>query len=439
MFKKLLYSNTSWSLISNGLTAILGFVNLALIARIFTKDQAGMWFMLLTVYTLLEMLRSGWVQTPFIRFYVSAQHEDERRKLTGASWQLLLAFTLVISLFLLPALLFKSFDQPAFKLAKHYTVLWLLCALPFQLLQWQLQARSQFKKLAAIKIIFALLFSAFLLLQFKLKLDLEITVMFYGGIQLFIGMAGILVKWVRLGRWDADLSAERKKLSGFGKYSMLTMITSSLLRSSDQFIIAAWLGPSALALYAIPQKLVEAIEIPVRSFASVAMPAATALYHKHDSNSLRMLFYRQAGFLSFIILPLVAVLLLFPVPVVNLLGGGKYLQSAMLLRIFCCYALLIPLDRYCGLLLDAANRPGLNSLKVILMLIVNVVLDIAALSMGMGLYGVAAGSTITFLLGVIIGWGQLKDILCAFKPILFWREGITRSFNSFKNTPIPLK
>lgn len=438
MVRKLLYSNTSWSLISNGLTAILGFVNLALIARLFSKDEAGMWFMLLTVYTLLEMLRSGWVQTPFIRFYVSARHENERRQLTGASWQLLLFFTIAISLLLLPALLFKSFDQPAFKLAKHYTVVWLFCALPFQLLQWQLQARSQFKKLAAVKIVFALLFSALLLLQFKLKSDINLIVLFYGGIQLFIGVAGMAFKWLRLGKWT-NTSAERKSLSGFGKYSMLTMIASSLLRSSDQFIIAAWLGPSALALYAIPQKLIEAIEIPVRSFASVAMPAATALYHKHDSQGLRKLFYRQAGFLSFLILPLAAAFMLFPVPVVNLLGGGKYLQSAMLLRIFCCYTLLIPLDRYCGLLLDAANRPGYNTLKVISMLIINVVLDIAALSMGAGLYGVAAGSTITFLLGVVIGWVQLKDILCAFKPILFWREGITGFWGSLKNTPIPLK
>lgn len=439
MIRKLLKSNTSWSLGSNILTAVLGFVNLALIAHLFPKNEAGLWFMLLTVYTLLEMLRSGLIQTPFIRFYVSAQREVERMRLTGVSWQLLLLFTFFIALLMLPASYLSCFDQPAFVLAKKYTLLWLVCALPFQLLQWQLQARGYFRKLAVVKVVFSLAISALLLLQFKLKLSIQVIVLLYGNIQLFIGVLGLLIGWLKLGYWSKT-DSERKRLLGFGKYSMLTMVASSLLRSSDQFIIATWLGPSALALYAIPQKLVEAIEIPVRSFASVDIPVATSLFHKDDKADLRTFFYRQAGLLSILILPLVTILLLFPVPIVNLLGGGKYHQSAMLLQIFCFYALLIPLDRYCGLLLDAANRPRLNTLKVILMLIVNVVLDIAAVYSGMGLYGIAAGSTVTFLLGLIIGWFQLKDILSAFTPLLFWKEGVLKIFNNFfTKTAMPSK
>ena len=90
---------------------------------------------------------------------------------------------------------------------------------------------------------------------------------------------------------------------------MLTMVTASLLRSSDQFIIASFLGPAAVAVYSVPQKLIEAIEIPVRSFASVAVPNATSLWQHDKIQQLRKFFYSQCGMLTTMILPLLLMLL----------------------------------------------------------------------------------------------------------------------------------
>jgi len=435
MIKKILRSNTSWSLISNGATALLGFVNLGFIAHVYSKDDAGKWFMLITVYTLLEMLRSGWVQTPFVRYFVVAATDEEKKRLTGASWQLLLGFTLLMAIIALPVMYFFKLDSGAFFLAKKFTLLWLLSALPYQLLQWQLQARSQFKKLALAKIFFTVGFTILLVLQLKFKFNIASIALFYALLQFVAGLGGFALGWLHFGTWKTNLRPERRKLSSFGKYSMLTMVTSSLLRSSDQFIIAFWLGPAAVAVYSIPQKLIEAIEIPVRSLASVAVPKATALFQSEKIQELRLLFYKQCGFLTALIFPMLLVFLVFPSFIVNLLGGGKYHESALLLQIFCFYAALIPLDRYCGVLLDAGNRPQKNTLKVLAMLAINITLDVFALWLGAGVYGVAAGSTITFLLGVVIGWVQLKDILAAFTVKLFWKEGVTNSINSLKGVP----
>jgi O-antigen/teichoic acid export membrane protein len=432
VIKKILRSNTSWSLGANGITAFLGFLNLGLIAHQFSKDDAGKWFMLLTIYTLLEMFRSGWIQTPFVRYYVVAKDDQERKRFTGASWQLLLGFTIIIAVVLFVIFSFVPIASGAFSLAKRFTILWLFAALPYQLLQWQLQARSQFKKLSIIKIIFPVTFSVLLLLETKYHFKIETVVLIYAVLQFMAGLSGVFFGWLHFGQWRTVLKAERKVLSGFGVYSMLTMITSSLLRSSDQFIIAIWLGPAAVAVYSIPQKLIEAIEIPVRSFASIAMPKAASLWRDGKLKELREYFYSQCGLLTVIILPLLVVLFTIPTPIVNLLGGNKYHQSSMLLQIFCFYAALIPLDRYCGLLLDAGNRPKLNTVKVIFMLITNVALDLLALWAGFGLYGVAAGSTITFLIGVIIGWIQLKDVLNAFVPKLLWHHGIHRSIANLR-------
>jgi O-antigen/teichoic acid export membrane protein len=414
MLRKLLFSNTSWSLVSNGATALLGFLNLALIAHQYSKPDAGQWFMLLTVYTLFEMLRSGWVQTPFVRYFVVA---------TGV-------IALVLSVFY-----FIKIDNSAFFLAKKFTILFLFSALPYQLLQWQLQARSLFKKLSVIRIVFPITFTILLLFQSKFKLPIESVVLIYALLQFLAGIVGIFLGWLHFGKWNVNIGAERKRLSNFGKYSMLTMVTASLLRSSDQFIIAFWMGPAAVAVYSIPQKLIEVIEIPVRAFASIAVPHATSLFQAQKLADLKLFFYRQCGLLTAIILPLLIVFFSFPGFIVNLLGGSKYHESTLLLQIFCFYAALIPLDRYCGVLLDAGNRPQKNTVKVIIMLIINITLDLLALWLGFGIYGVAAGSSITFLAGIILGWIQLKDILDSFAIKLFWTEGIIKSINLFKKAP----
>lgn len=432
MIKKIINSNTAWSLSSNGLIAILGFINLGFIARLFSQADAGMWFMLLTVYTLLEMLRSGWVQTPFVRFYILANGYTQQLKLVAAAWQLLIVITLIISLFLIPLIIFNYQISPAFKLAQNYTLLWLISALPYQLVQWQLQAKSMFKKLAIIRLVFTLCFTVILLLQAKYKLSINSLALSYALIQFLVGLTAVFGGWLKFGIWQTKLYNERKQLSNFGKYSMFTMITASLLRSSDQFLIATWLGPAAVAMYAIPQKLIEAIEIPVRSFASIAAAKATILYKENQFLTLRLFFYRECGMLLAIILPVILLFFFFPTFIVNLLGGSKYESSSILLQIFCGYAILIPLDRYCGVLLDAGNKPQKNTLKVVLMLLINVIGDIAALRLGAGIYGVAAVSTVTFMFGIIVGWYQLKDILQSLSAKLLWQQGVIINLKALK-------
>ncbi len=432
MIQKLYRSNTVWSLISNGLTAILGFANLALIAQHYSKTDTGKWFMLLSIYTLLEMLRSGLVQTPFIRYFIISETKTDKDALVASAWQILLVFTIIICAILLPFIIFYKSDDSAFSIAKTNIILWLIASLPYQLTQWQLQAKSEFKKLAIIRILFPLCFTALLIFNTFYPLSIGSISLIYALIQLNCGIISLLLGWLSFGNWKLKHKEQWKKLTGFGKYSMLTMVSASLLRSSDQFIIAFWLGPTAVALYSIPQKLIEAIEIPVRSFASVAVPKATSLFIQKQLFELKLFFYKQCALLCMIIFPLITAFLIFPHFIINLMGGKQYQQSALLLQIFCFYAALIPVDRYCGVLLDAIDKPQQNTLKVILMLSINILGDCLFLYLGYGIYGVAAVSTITFLFGVLYGWIQLKDILQKFSFKLLWKEGVVDLLRKLK-------
>ena len=72
-----------------------------------------------------------------------------------------------------------------------------------------------------------------------------------------------------------------KELIDFGKYSMGTLIGSSLLKSADTFIIglSPVLGSAGIAMYAIPLKLTDLLGIPLRSFAMTAYPRMSKKMH----------------------------------------------------------------------------------------------------------------------------------------------------------------
>jgi O-antigen/teichoic acid export membrane protein len=69
------------------------------------------------------------------------------------------------------------------------------------------------------------------------------------------------------------------------------------------------------------------------------------------------------------------------------LGGRQYLgtdpitgfNAATIMRIFSIYGLLLPIDRMTGIGLDAINKPNINFLKVLYMVIANIVGDLIAI------------------------------------------------------------
>ncbi|MBK7682796.1 MAG: oligosaccharide flippase family protein [Bacteroidetes bacterium] len=189
------------------------------------------------------------------------------------------------------------------------------------------------------------------------------------------------------------------------------MMGSNLLRSSDTLIIGFMLSARDLASYSIPLKLIEVIEILLRSFAASAMPIMSKFRTPDKKLELRAIFYRYTGLLSFILLPFIFGSILFADSLVVLLGGAQYAESAHVLRILAVYAAFLPLDRFSGITLDIIGKPYLNFIKVLLMLIVNISGDIIAIHYFGTIGSIAAVSILTFLTGVIFGNYFLKKYL----------------------------
>lgn len=206
----------------------------------------------------------------------------------------------------------------------------------------------------------------------------------------------------------------------FGKYSMGTLLGSNLLRSSDTFIIGlSALGKEGVAKFNVPARLLEIVEMPLRSFAVTALPQFARQYSEGNFEALKYEFERKAGMVFYLLLPISIICFVFADYIVLLIGGKGYADAALTLRFFASYMAILPLDKFSGVMLDTINKPNLNFYKILIMLAVNIAGDFIGISLFNNVESVAFVSTATFAAGMIFGYYQLnKHMNVSFSNVL---------------------
>jgi O-antigen/teichoic acid export membrane protein len=183
------------------------------------------------------------------------------------------------------------------------------------------------------------------------------------------------------------------------------------------------LSPTAVAIYSIPQKFMEVIEIILRSFVATSQPTISGAANKNDWRGVSHAFCKYTGTVTIMIIPFVAGLLLFTKPLIIILAAKAYLPAADIVRIFLLSAILYPIDRFIGVTLDMINKPLINFYKNLLKLVLNIVLDIALVLMFADIRAVAIASSLNLLFAVIFGYYFLRRSLSDVSIKSIWKDG----------------
>lgn len=409
--RRIFYSKSILSLAGNASAAILGFASFALLARSLDKTAFGNWIIFITITTLLELLRTGFLQTPLIKFIAGAD-ERTQKEIIGSGWVFAFILTAAMSLLCSLATLILShfYTDSTFLSLFKWMGLFIIISLPYNFASWNLQSEMKFENILVIRLISLGGFVIFLLGNLHFHLGLNYILYAYIIIHTCTSVFCVFKGWCRLDCIKVARKDTAGKIIGFGKYSMGTMIGANLLRSSDTLIIGSLMGAQFVAAYNVATKVFELIEIPLRSVAAIALPNLARYVNQQDHTGLRSFFEKSSGMVTFLLLPIIAGCFVFAEPLVVFLGGAEYADSAVILRIFALFAILLPIDRYCGITLDVLNKPLLNFQKVILMLIVNVAGDLIVIHLFGQLWTIAVVSVFTFSTGVIFGGFFLKKI-----------------------------
>ena len=406
--KHIIFNQDFLSLLGNLVYAVLGFVSFLILTRSFAKDVFGEWVLFITAANFVEMFRFGITRTAIVRF-LSGADEYEKEKLIGANWLIGIVLTvfIVIIIFIVNLFFSENIKPSGFGMFFMWYPLYAVLNLPFNNALTVLQAKLQFGKILKLRTINILLFDAFLLANLLyLKLGITTVLIVFLILTAFTSFISLINKWDGVYLLRKSDKKTIHKILDFGKYTTGTLIGSNLLKSADTFIIgmSPFLGTAGVALYSVPLKLTEVMEIPLRSFAATAFPKISKASIENNLEKVKSLFYKYAGSLTLLFIPFSIFNFIFAEFFVTILGGAEYIETANIYRVFCLYGLILPLDRFTGVGLDAINKPKQNFYKVVFMVVANIVGDLIAVFVFQSVFYVALITILMTFVGIVVGY-----------------------------------
>ena len=428
--KKIVREDNFLSLVGNLTISFFGIAGFALLARTFPMEIFGEWVIFISAAAFVEMFRYGIINTAIVR-YLSGAEEDERIKFIGSNGLIgvIATFIICILLYICLYVFYSSIHNSGYELFFKWYPLLALINLPMNTALVIMQAELRFGKILLIRSIESVGFfivvavNYFLLHMSLMQLVISFLIIdaVASGVCLVMGWDGL--KYIpKASRHTTNI------LLNFGKYTTFTLIGTNLLRSADTFIISfSPLGTAAVALYAIPMKLTELQQIPLRSFAATAFPKLSRASMQKNIKEVKEIFYTYSGAMTYLFIGISLVTFVFADLFILVLGGKQYLgtdpvtgfNAATIMRIFSIYGLLLPIDRMTGIGLDSINKPNINFLKVLYMVIANVIGDIIAIFIFKSLSMVAVASIFFTIIGIWVGFYYMNKELSLQYRLIF--------------------
>lgn len=397
------------SLLGNLVSAFLNVLSFAILVRLLSLSAFGEWVLFIGTYTVLDQIRTALLQSGIIKFYTGVD-EERGREVAGSAWYLVLILTgIYLLLNLIAGLILYNYFDETWRFFMRWLGLMMVVSVPFNVASWFLQSEHRFDKILQIRfwqnggfLVLILLFHFFGSVTLPNVLVAYMTGL--GATSCFTLLKG----WTKV---RTLVYSTKKQVIVLVKYGWLivgSMISSGFLNYSDNFLIRTMISPAAVAIYSIPQKFMEVIEIILRSFVATAQPTLSGAANRNEWGEVSRAFSRYTGVVSIVIIPFIIGMIIFTQPLIIILAGRAYLPATDVVRIFLLCAFLYPIDRFIGVALDMINRPLTNFYKNFIKLVLNIIGDVVFIALFHDVRWVAFGSLLNMIICVVIGYYMLK-------------------------------
>ena len=410
------------ALASNGVISVLAFVQMGIIYRKMDMDDVGAWVFFLGMLGIAESVRTGFLNTATIKF-LAGTTKERAAEVLGSVWFLALALTgMVVVADLGGIASIRWIADKEVALTFRWLGITFISSLPYTLIFWVLMAEERYDKILWLRMVNSgsmLLAIVVATLLHRMNLTMLLWINFLSN--MLTNAAGFAMGMARLGTIRKRSRTCTMEIFHFGKFSLGTTFIANLLGNVDVLVLKFMLGPAAVAIYNIPIKFMQLVEIPLRSFTGTGMSGMAIAYNQGDKARVKEILTKYSGMMAVAFIPMALFVFVAADGAIYLIGAAKYAhtEAANLFRIFMLCAVLSPIDRFNGATLDVIHKPDINFYKVILMLVVNVVADFIGITVLKNMYGVAIGSMITVLSGAVFGYYILRKYIPYTLPELF--------------------
>ena len=389
--------------------SVLTFIFTAILFRSLSVRDLGIWFFFQTYLSFLDTFRQGFLTTAFIKFFAGTS-EERGHEVIGSTWFIATCITFFFVALNIPFFFFlKDVGDDSLRYFFKYFSVNLLCSLPMILAMCIAQAKLRFDTLLYIRMFQVLLLTGllgFLIIFKKTTLDHLmyaniIAALATSSLTIFMGWSGIKYFFKKR-------AATVREIFDFGKYTVGTSISSNLFGVTDTTVLNFMIGPSALAIYNLGKRLLELVEIPIRSFTATAMPSLAAAYNRGNKEEVITIMKKYIGMVTVGLIPVLLVSYFIAPFAMGIIGGGQYKatvaggMAVVIFRLYLSFSLLAPLDRFMAVALDAIHKPQINFYKVIVMVVVNLVTDVILVLIFGNVYGVVIATIFPVLAAIII-------------------------------------
>ncbi len=429
------------ALVGNVVISGFSVLTIAILFRVLTKSDIGDWFFFVTVLGLADAIRSGFLTTATVKFYAGTSAERGAEVL-GSVWYLAIVLTagmcLINGCFFIFIGLIKN---PELTIAVKWFDITFVSSLFYSVTFWILIAEEDYLKILWLRLINSgSMIVAIIILAFLNKATLYNLLLVNLLTNCLTSLVALILGYTKIKTFSSRKKERIKEITDFGKYSLGTNMSANLLGSINTFVITFMLGPAVLAVYNLPQRLMEIVEIPLRSFVGTGMSAMATAYNNNNMYHLKFVSKKYPGVLMFAFIPIIIAAFLGADIAVGLLGGGKYAgtEAANIFRMLMFCSILYPIDRFNGVTLDILHQQKINFYKVLVMIAANLPVAFIGIFIFHNIWGVAIATPATLLAGLLFGYYHLrKHMEYSFKEII--KTGYVESLEIVRKTWAKLK
>lgn len=370
----------------------LGLVKIAILARILTPEDFGVFGIAALSLALLETFTEPGVNLALI------QQKEEINDYINTAWVISIGRGLLIGALMAATanLVTLFFDNPD---AKNY--IYFASLIPII---------RGFINPAAVNFVKHLRFDKeFYLRALPASVDIATSIAFvfitrsaigmiYG--MIFGALTEVLLSFAMLPEKPSFRieKTQAKKLVGFGKWVTLGTIMSYLSENIDDILVGKILGASSLGIYQMAYKL---SVLPSVEFAQVVTKVTYPVYSKiaGDVQRIKRAVVKTTLTQTSLALPISLMMVIFPSQIILLILGEQWLAASVPLRILAVYGLLAVASQGPSTFLFAIGKPNIAAF-VRTFRFVSVVILLIPLTLMYQLTGVALAVTISSLLSL---------------------------------------
>ena len=390
------------------LPAIIGLGSFMLLVRVTQPAILGEYIIYTTAVILFEMIKSGGLQSALV-MRASSDDPTLQKIIIGSAYWLGGLISLSISVILLSLFLLGIFaNQPGIQIFCGWYAMLGIVTLPLHIAEAEAVAKQDLKFLLLLRIIQsanALIIALYAFLRVGSLEEFATVHLIFNVCLLILVLFARKTNPLNI-RFKTFM--EVKSLFDLIKYTLATLATTNVLKSADTFLIGSIMGSASVAKYAIPLKLTELFEIPLRSLSTTAFPQLAAKNNEKDNIGFKNTLVQYLSWSYLLYIPGLAFAFVVAPYLVLIIGGKQYADVTPIFRVFLLFGLLLPINRMTGIGLDALQKPNLNFYKVLIMAMVNIMADLLAIYLTHSLVWVAFASVINAIIGATLGWWMLE-------------------------------